>query len=164
MIEPLPSFKTMRKMPRPAFFLGAMGAFPLTTLASMIVTGLQVPGVDTTFALLVYSAIVLSLMGGVHWGLAMVMAADPDTQWGTRREWRTYGASLVPAFFAWLALLLPTKVGGWVMAVTFVGLLAYDFWCIRLGEAPAWFWQLRWPLVVMAAGSLAVAMIVTVQI
>jgi hypothetical protein len=149
-------YAEMTKMPVPAFLLAAMGAFPFSTLAGMIVTGFTVPGINSAFALLVYGAIVLSLMGGVHWGLAMAAPADTTAHWGTRREWRTYGASLVPAFFAWIALLLPVTIGAWLMAAAFIGLLGYDIWSVRVGEAPAWFTNLRWPLAVMAAGSLIV--------
>jgi hypothetical protein len=152
----LPSFKSMTKVPVPAFLLAAMGAFPFTTLAGMIVTGFTVPGIDSSFALLVYGAVVLCVMGGVHWGLAMVAPADTTSRWGSGREWRAYGMSLVPPFFAWVALLVPVKLGAWLMAAAFVGLLVYDLWCVQRGEAPAWFTSLRWPLVVMAAGSLIV--------
>ena len=145
------------KMPVPAMLLGAMGAFPFSTLAGMVVTGIKVPGIDNGFALMSYGAIVLSLMGGVHWGLAMLTPGHgAGGRWGTQSEWRTYGASLVPAFFAWTALLIPVKAGAWLMAAAFAGLLVYDLRCVRLGEAPSWFPSLRWPLSIMAAGSLIV--------
>jgi Protein of unknown function (DUF3429) len=150
-------FRSMSKMPVAAMLLGGMGAFPFTTLAGMIVTGFKVPGIDTGFALLVYGAIILSFMGGVYWGLAMLSAADSSSAaMGTRQEWTTYGFSVLPGLAAWVGLLLPVKAGAWVMAASFVGLLAYDLWRVRNGTSPAWFPKLRVPLTVMAAGSLIV--------
>jgi Protein of unknown function (DUF3429) len=160
MSVPSEPFADPMKMPIPAMLLGAMGAFPLTTLASAIVFGFKVPGVDLVYALLVYGAIVLSFMGGVHWGLAMLKPGHgAGGRYGHASEWRSYGASIIPALIAWVAVLIPIRFGALVMAVGFVGLLAYDLRCVRLGCAPSWFPSLRWPLTVMAAGSLLVGIV-----
>ena len=147
-------------MPLPAMLLAAAAAFPLTTLAGMIVTGFKVPGIDNEFTLMVYAAIVLSFMSGVLWGLAMLVPGHgAPGRWGHLGDWRRYGASFVPALFAWIGLLLPVKAGAWVMAIGFIGILIYDLRCTKAGEAPSWFPALRWPVVVMATGSLIVGIV-----
>jgi Protein of unknown function (DUF3429) len=151
------AFKSMTKMPVAALLLGGAGAFPFTTLAGMIAADMTVPGIDVRFALLVYGAIILSFMGGVYWGLAMLVPADPTAgALGARREWAVYGFSVLPGLVAWVALLVPVKAGSWLMAASFAGLLVYDLWRVRAGTAPAWFPHLRVPLTIMAAGSLIV--------
>jgi Protein of unknown function (DUF3429) len=153
-------FRAGTKMPVVELLLAAAGGFPLTTLAGMIVTGMAIPGLDNQFALLTYGAIVLTFMGAVHWGLAMTApVADGGGTWGTRSQWRAYTVSMVPGLVAWVALLLPTKVGAWVLVASFGLLLVYDLWSMRAGEAPAWFMKLRVPLAVMAIGSLIVGIV-----
>ena len=41
-----PTFPEKQKMPLPAFLLAGAASFPLTTLASMIWMGINVPGID----------------------------------------------------------------------------------------------------------------------
>lgn len=148
------------RMPPAATVLAAAGAFPLTTLAGMIATGFSVPGIDNRFALLSYGAIVLTFMGAVHWGLAMSPAAAPAAgRLGPARAWRAYTASMVPGLIAWVGLLLPAPAGAWLIVAAFGGIVAYDIRCMRTGEAPSWFMQLRLPLAVVAAGSLVVGLI-----
>ena len=157
---PEPPFTAPSKMPLPVMLLGAAASFPLTTLAGMIVMGITVPGIDNTFALMVYGAIVLTFMSGVLWGLAMIMPGHgAPGRWGHSSEWRRYLVSFAPALCAWVGLLLPLKAGALVMAGGFIAMLIYDLHCTRVGEAPSWFPALRWPLVIMAVGSLIVGIV-----
>ena len=157
---PTRTFPDKQKMPLPAFILAGAAAFPLTTLASMILMGIKVPGIDNAYTLMVYAAIVLTFMSAVHWGLAMlVRGLEVPGKWGHATEWRRYTASFAPALLAWIGLLLPVKAGAWVMIAAYCGMLLYDLRCTNAGEAPSWFPTLRWPLVLMAAGSLVAGII-----
>jgi hypothetical protein len=97
-----------------------------------------------------YGAVILSFMGGVHWGLGMAAA---------RPSFLRYGASVVPALLAWLALLLAGRPGFVLLAASFASLLAYDLGAVRAGEAPAWYPALRWPLTLVVCAALVLAIL-----
>lgn len=150
-----PTFPEKQKMPLPAFLLSAAASFPLTTLASMVWMGIKVPGIDNEYTLMIYSAIVLTFMSAVHWGLAMlVRGLGEPGKWGHPTEWRRYTASFVPALFAWIGLLVPVKAGAWLMIAAYAGMTIYDWRCAKVGEAPSWFMALRLPVSLAAAVSL----------
>ncbi len=131
-------------MPVAAIVLGVLGLIPFVALPFLSIAkpDLAVPawlGAHLTIpAMMLYAAVILSFMGGVQWGLAM---ADDNGSAGTR--WRQYGVSVIPALLAWLALFFDTRVGLFLLAVGFVGLLVYDIWTVRRGEAPVWYEALR---------------------
>lgn len=135
-------------VPEPAALLGAAGLLPFVAGAVWVF----VPGEGGAWvrtALLGYAAVILSFMGGVHWGLAMT---------ATRPLFQRYGASVVPALLGWFALLLGGRWAFLVLAASFASLLAYDLGAVRAGEAPAWYPTLRWPLTVVVCLCLLLAL------
>ncbi|BCX19300.1 MAG: hypothetical protein KatS3mg117_2982 [Geminicoccaceae bacterium] len=124
------------RVPEPAALLGFAGLLPFVAGALAALAGGPL-GPWASAALLAYAAVILSFMGGVHWGLAM--SAE-------RPSWLRYGASVVPALLGWAALLLGGRFGFLLLVASFASLLAYDLGAVRAGEAPAWYPRLRWPL------------------
>ncbi len=122
-------------IPKPALILGIAGLIPFFGLAAAITLHVQVPYGSASLWLVAYGAVILSFMGGAQWGLA--------TSNGKSSNWRAFSVSVVPALIAWPALFLPITWALATLSVTFAGLLAYDLWTIRRGEAPAWYGQLR---------------------
>ena len=56
--------------PCPAIFYGISGLIPFTTIPAIMVTsGTYIP--ELAYANLVYSAVILSFLGGVRWGSAI---------------------------------------------------------------------------------------------
>lgn len=147
-------------LPAASFLLAGAAAFPLSTLASMIATGLAVPGIDNRYALMTYAAIVLSFMGAVHWGLQMALPEVADAgRLGAKRDWRIIMTSMVPGLVAWIGLLLPEKAGAVLMILGYAALPFYDVRATQWGEAPAYFLKLRLPVIVFAVGSLVVGIL-----
>jgi hypothetical protein len=68
--------------------------------------------------LITYAAIILSFMGAVHWGAAIVNrdAISPEH----------FTASVIPALIAWMALLLPAMIATAVLLLSFILLYHYD--------------------------------------
>lgn len=134
------------RVPSPALWLGAAGALPFIALA-LAVRFAPVPGNFVAETLLTgYGIVILSFMGGVHWGLAM----------RDHRAWQ-YAASVVPALYAWPALWLSAETGWLYLAAGFALLLAFDFWSGLRGWTPFWYARLRPPLTLAAVGSLLFA-------
>lgn len=135
-----------RTPPLAAIGLGAAGLLPfLAGLLGTLAPSLAIVGPE---GLLGYGAVILSFLGGVHWGLAM-MRGDAG--------WRALGASVVPSLVGWAALLAGGRAGLFGLAVAFAALLVYDLGEIRAGRAPGWYAALRWPLTAIVCLCTAVA-------
>lgn len=143
-------------IPAAANWLGALGALPFVVLA-VSGTILEPAGRQTAMvALVAYGAIILSFLGGVHWGLAIAGFGPSGADSALVRR---LSFSVVPALVGWSALLLPMSTGLMVLAAAFALLLVFDFVASRSGEAPAWYPQLRWPLTAVVVASLSIRLL-----
>lgn len=129
----------MKAMPKVAWLLGYGGVIPFAGLTFLTVLPLEIPGVTgqmISMLLLAYAAIIISFIGAVHWGIAL-MLGDKD-----RQSLLMY-YSVIPALSAWLMLLLPLKfalfsLAGLVVIAYFMDrvlifqLLNYDYARLRL--------------------------------
>ena len=136
-------------LPTSAAWLGGLGALPFIGLAG------AAPFIDSalrTFvvhALVAYGAVILSFLGGVHWGLAIGSRSNADHQALQTR----LIVSVIPSLAAWVALLFPEKIGLLILAAAITAMLWVDLRATRAGHAPQWYPKLRIPLtcVVVAA-------------
>ena len=130
------------KVPLSAAWLGGTGALPFVALAGAAPFLAGALRQFAAHALLAYGAIILSFLGGIHWGLAIAPLGGADR--------KTMGPrlllSVVPSLAAWTALLMPQKPGLAVLALAIAAMLWVDLRTTRLGEAPAWYPRLRIPL------------------
>ena len=86
-----------------ARWLGHLGLLPFVLGALLVWLGLDPdPHLFVTLALSAYAALILSFLGGIHWGLAMRHSAPPASLllWG-----------VVPTLLAWMAVLMPPFAG-----------------------------------------------------
>lgn len=128
-------------VPPAAAWLGGLGVLPFACLS--LATPFANAGLkeELLFALMTYGAVILSFLGGIHWGLAIGSVIQIDDQLSGR-----IGLSVLPSLVAWAALLTPFGVGLLILAMAFVMMLLFDIRAARLHEAPAWYPKLRWPL------------------
>ena len=132
-------------VPEAAAWLGAFGAIPFVALAVIALIGGDWAAASVV-ALALYGAVILSFLGGVHWGLAVAGFGNGPLVWRLR-------ISVVPSLVGWGAVLLPASAGLIVLAAAFAAVLAIDVRAARVGAIPGWYLRLRWPLtaVVMSA-------------
>ncbi len=78
--------------------LGLAGLLPFVLGAAWVWTSRGAVQAQATAALAAYGAVIVSFLGGIHWGLAF-RQAEP------RRALLVWGA--VPSLLGWLALALP---------------------------------------------------------
>ncbi len=144
----MPPTRQKARVPAAAKWLGAFGAVPFVFLALLSTLLAGNIREDVSFALAAYGAVILSFLGGVHWGLAIS---------GQRSDGmvRRLLISVVPSLMGWLALILPEPIGLLVLAAAFALLLVVDLHASRRGEAPAWYPRLRWPLTSVVVLALA---------
>jgi hypothetical protein len=145
----MPLAKLLPDVPAPAAVLGLAGVIPFVAgaLGSFWPGAL---GALATAALLAYGAVILSFLGGIHWGLA-IGRGDPS--------YPRLGVGVVPSLLGWVALLLGGGAGLLLLAAAFVAVLWLDVQLTRDGMAPAWFPRLRAVLTAAVALCLLVALV-----
>lgn len=142
------------RVPRAAAWLGTLGLIPFVglSLACAVIDGAGKTEAD--FALVAYGAVILSFLGGVHWGSALT---DSGSAQGNRALFRRLTYSVVPALVGWVALLLPSPANLLTLIPAFLVLLAFDVHASRANEVPAWYPALRWPLTLVVTAALSLA-------
>lgn len=104
-------------------------------------------------ALVTFSAIILSHLGGIENGLALREEAGNEATRAT-----ALALSIVPSLAAWGVLWLPTprwQVGA--ALVLFAAVWAADLWLARHGLIPAWFVDMRTAVTAVVCVILALA-------
>lgn len=125
------------KTPSAALWLGYAGLLPFFAgaLATLPLSGSYRPW--GTLLLIGYGAIILSFMGGIHWGTAMMR--DDVTK-------KSLGKSVAPSLVALLAVMVGGAAGLVILTFGFGGLLAWDESETKMGHVPGWYPHLRRPL------------------
>lgn len=142
---PLPDATPIPALARP---LGFAGLIPFGGLAVLSLSGVAwAPGAITA-----YGATILAFLGAVHWGFALRALPGEDHAGAARLV-----LGVVPSLIAWVALLLPTGAGLWVLATGILATAAVETVAARRGLVPADYLRLRWWLSAGAATSLIVA-------
>jgi len=100
--------------------------------------------------LLSYGAVILSFVGALHWGIAMVHPTAAGLPMN-----RVYVWSMIPSLLGWLALLLPPVAGATVLIIGFLVQFRRDLRLARMLPLPTWYLPLRLQLTVVASLCLA---------
>lgn len=128
-----------------AWLLGLAGLIPFVAGAAL--QWASPPGwrMLAGSALLTYGAVIVSFLGGIHWGLAMRMQAPPASRlvWG-----------VLPSLLGWLAVLLDSPWGQSVLVVSLVLCVGVDRITYRELGLKAWL-PLRALLTAVASLSVA---------
>lgn len=133
-------------IPRSALIPGLLGLIPFLVLSwsSMHPTGLMSMS-QALMALNIYSAIILTFIGALWWGLGARM---PDSFIrSTVMVW-----SVIPAIFSWLATLLSPRtahealLGGFIVQWIMDSILVY----VAASAMPHWVYKLRTILTIIA--------------
>ena len=94
-----------------ARLLGHLGLLPFVLGAALVWVVNAEAHPYATLALAAYAAVIVSFLGGIHWGLAFRLSAPPASLfvWG-----------VVPSLVAWLAVMMPASAGLVVQGVMLV--------------------------------------------
>jgi hypothetical protein len=156
-------------MPLLAILLGVAGLIPFVVCGLGAVSADAVQATRMMTALIGYGAVILSFLGGVHWGFALGATAPVPPAETTLSGNRFITADrarlvlgVVPSLIGWVALLLQMLLMEWaallVLIVGFIATVVVEHQAARRKLIPAasYIW-LRWGLTVVV-----VAMLVTV--
>jgi hypothetical protein len=141
-------------IPRPALWLGTAGLVPFVVLTSALFAMPDHTRPQFAFWLAAYAAVILSFVGALHWGVAMVHAQMREPDRALYMGW-----SVVPALAAWAALLLPARTGLLLMAATFAVHFAVDRQLAQRFTLPGWYVRLRGGLTAVVVFCLLLAIV-----
>lgn len=96
-----------------------------------------------TLMLSCYAAVIISFLGGIHWGLAMRLAPAAVPAW-------LYAWGVVPSLVAWVAVVMPPYAGLVVHGVMLVTCYLVDRRTYPMLGASSWL-TLRFRLTVVAS-------------
>jgi hypothetical protein len=135
-------------IPPAALLLGLAGLIPFAVAAVSPDAGLRA-GIS-------YAAVVLSFLGGIRWGTAIIPS-------DARRQALELTASCLPAIAGWIAILIPDILGLTLLIAGFLMQALWDVTGAEAGRLPHWFGKLRMLLTAGAVLSL-VAMLLRLVI
>ncbi len=149
--------QAQRSVPASVWALGLAGLIPFLASAGALAAG--VGGLEeggplylavARISLAVYGAVILSFLGGAHWGQELA-AARPAA----------LAAAVSPSIAGWFAVIVASPplsrpgIGFSLLILGFVALLAYDLAAVRAGLWPRWYARVRLVLTAGAVASLA---------
>lgn len=139
--------------------LGNFGLLPFAGLAAASWLPLDpAPARWVGLALIAYAAVILSFLGAVHWGLALL-----TPQLDKAGTWQALGWGVLPSLLGWLALLLAVAgIPTWLVLLILIADLALCWLMDRAlwtlyPQAPGWYPPLRGRLTAVAVLSLTLA-------
>ena len=132
----------MKRLPILAVVLGVLGLIPfLGCTIGIILFPSDVPVPNMVMAIIAYGAVILSFLGGVHWGLALEPAPSVIVPGQAATDSKRLALGVVPSLIGWAALLvplvLPPEAGLALLAVGFLGTIVMEARLTRAGMAPA---------------------------
>jgi hypothetical protein len=127
--------------PKNAILLGGLGVVPFVVLGALVWFGHTDAAENAVDAICGYGAVILSFIGGAHWGFASRHLTD-----GTAPARRLLGLSIFPSLVGWAALLVPPLWSTAVLAIAFASVLALDQLAFSYSLTPDWWMTLRLPL------------------
>ena len=132
-------------MPR---LLGYAGAIPFIALSLFRLISSDSP-FDVSYFLFGYGVIILSFLGGLHWGR---IAAQTD---GEKPNPYILAYSVFPALIGWFALMVPETIGIALLILSFGICGVTDIRLTLSGVFARWMLELRIVLSIVAMLSLA---------
>ncbi len=138
--------------PRRFTVLGYSGLLPFVGLTLLICFAAE-SREFLSIALVGYGAVILSFVGALHWGFAMMLQGLPAAERQERLVW-----SVIPALIGWVGMLLPVPWGCLLLCFGFIGHLWQDRKLMNI--LPEWYFPMRMSLTIVASLCLIVGALV----
>ena len=137
--------------PPAARALGLAGLIPFWVAALAVAFAEGEIEVAALRAQVAYGAVILTFLGGVHWGLALRAPHEAG--------WARLGWGVLPSLVGWVALLMAPRPALALLALALAAALLADLRSLGTGVAAAWYLPLRRLLTAAAVASIAVSLL-----
>ena len=137
-----------------ARFLGYAGALPFIGLSIAHGLEIQLAPTENSALLYGYGIVILSFLGGMHWGR---IASDRTAQIPSA-GWLAF--AVVPSLIGWFSLFFAQAFGIIMLIVGFILCAVIDLRLIKRGIFASWMYELRLVLSVIACVSLASMLVI----
>ncbi len=127
----------MNTVPLPARVLGLTGLIPFAACAAAVWASDPLIRLEGLRLQIGYAAVILTFLGGVHWGRALAGDGLAKDDWGT------LGWSVTPSLIAWAALWLHPFLALAIFIAAFALAFFIDRRAILAGLFPSWYLDLR---------------------
>ena len=127
---------TLRDVPPAALWPGLAGLLPFLACALLPLATDAAWHRLAQQALVAYGAVILTFVGAIHWGIAVMAPRHPASA-------ACFGWSVVPAMWGWLALFPSFIASLALLGVGFIVQLAVDYRAAGALGLPAWYLALR---------------------
>ncbi|MGA7324674.1 MAG: DUF3429 domain-containing protein [Rhodomicrobium sp.] len=140
--------KSGQAAPMPAFTLALAGLLPFVSGALTVCFSPE-SRADAAVALIAYGALILSFLGGIRWGFAILE--------GRCGGWGKHGLCMIPSLIGWISVLSGGPSGLLILALAFVSWLLVERAIPPALALPRWYMPFRGTLTAAAALSLTAA-------
>ena len=128
--------------------LGYAGALPFIGLAIAHRLDISVGVAENSFLLYAYGIVILSFLGGMHWGR---VASDSDSQIPSAL-WLCI--AVCPSLIGWFSLFFDMPVAITMLIGGFIAFAIIDLRLVAAGIFASWMYELRLVLSLIACASL----------
>jgi Protein of unknown function (DUF3429) len=149
--------------------LGLLGLIPFLVCAYLACAWQQPGDGRALLALIAYGAVILSFLGGVHWGFALAepagdLAALAAPVTHGRAENARIGLAVLPSLLGWVAVLIGVLVPApaialCVLIIGFIATIVAEHDGHRRGWMPQRYLWLRWVLTVVTVAVLVTTVV-----
>jgi len=122
-------------IPLSALCLGTAGLIPFWGLAILIIISDPPMKNFAIQAKITYGALILSFLGGIHWGVAAINPKNVN--------WLSLSWGVTPTLVAWVALFLQPSTGLIILLISFSAAAIIDYRVFDSNGDNAWFGKLR---------------------
>lgn len=141
--------------PAVANYLGYAGLIPFIASLALCYVGDATTQHLGVRALSTYAAVVLSFIGGLHWGIAALSRSEETAGW--------YIGSAIPSLIGWVALLLRPTLTMSILLLCFTAWYLYERITPIGRRFPDWFNRLRLHLTSGAVVALVLGWLKTIS-
>ena len=136
-------FVNYNNIPTLPFIIGSLGLIPFLYF-SLIDQFFEIFFIEDRATFIIsYSAVILSFLGGIHWGIALFENTNHEK---THKNNIRFIISVIPSILGWVSLFLVDVYGIILITILFLLLLFYDYYSLREFDSIHWFFYLRFML------------------
>ena len=131
------SYFNLHKIPMPPLIFGLGGTLPFIFMSIAIWTASYEVKLLALYNLINYSIVILSFVGAIHWGAAMIRE-DKNYKW--------YLISITPTLLSWfliMGFIANYLVIFMILMILFLAMFFIDITAVRQNILPKWYISLR---------------------